>query len=139
MTKVTLERIDDSFHFEAIGSTGVAVSIDAAPKIGGHDKGARPMELLLMGLGGCSAIDIIEILKKQKQMIDRFQIEIEAERLADQIPAIFKSIHIHYKLGGELKKSFVERAINLSKDKYCSVSAIISKTADITHSFEILD
>ena len=139
MTKVTLERIDDSFHFEAVGSTGVPVSIDAGPKIGGHDKGARPMELLLMGLGGCSAIDIIDILKKQKQVIDQFQIEIEAERLTDQIPAIFKTIHIHYKLGGELKEAFVKRAINLSMEKYCSVSAIIGKTAEISHSFEILD
>jgi len=136
--KIKLERVNNSFQFEAIGSARVPVAIDAAPQIGGHNKGARPMELLLMGLGGCSGIDIIEILKKQKQTIETFNIAIEAERIQDQVPSLFKSIHINYKFGGELKKNFVERAIKLSLDKYCSVGAIISKTAEITYSFEIV-
>ncbi|MBC8184330.1 OsmC family protein [candidate division KSB1 bacterium] len=136
--KVTLERVNNSFQFEAIGSTGIPVAIDASPQIGGHNKGARPMELLLMGLGGCSGIDIIEILKKQKQALESFYIDIEAERIPDKLPSIFKSIHLHFKLGGDLNTKFVERAIQLSLDKYCSVGAIISKTAEINYSYEII-
>ena len=138
MMKVTLERVNNSFQFEAIGSAGVPVAIDASPQIGGHNKGARPMELLLMGLGGCSGIDIIEILKKQKQKLELFKIVIEAERIPNKVPSLFKSIHIHFKLGGELNKKFVERAINLSLEKYCSVGAILSKTAEINYSYEIV-
>jgi putative redox protein len=138
MMKVTLERVNNRFQFEAIGSAGVPVAIDASPQIGGHNKGARPMELLLMGLGGCSGIDIIEILKKQKQKLELFKIVIEAERIPDQVPSIFKSVHLHFKFGGELNKKFVERAINLSLEKYCSVGAILSKTAEINYSYEIV-
>jgi len=138
MMKVTMERVNNSFQFEATGSAGVSVAIDASPQIGGHNKGARPMELLLMGLGGCSGIDIIEILKKQKQTLKNFKIVIEAERMPDQVPSIFKSIHLHFELGGELNTKFVERAIKLSLEKYCSVGAIISKTAEINYSYSII-
>jgi putative redox protein len=136
--KVTLERVNNSFQFDAIGSAGVPVSIDASPQIGGHNKGARPMELLLMGLGGCSGIDIIEILKKQKQKLELFKIVIEAERMPNKVPSLFQSVHIHFKLGGELNKKLVERAINLSLEKYCSVGAILSKTVEINYSYEIV-
>ena len=138
MMKITLQRVDDSFQFEAKGAAGVPIAIDASPQIGGHNRGARPMELLLMGLGGCSGIDIIEILKKQKQTLESFSISIKAERIPDEAPSLFKSIHIHFELGGVLKEKFVERAIKLSLENYCSVSAILSKTAKITHSFEII-
>lgn len=138
MMKITLNKVKNSFQFKALGAAGIPVSIDAAPKSGGQNKGARPMELLLMGLGGCSGIDIIQILEKQNQTIDSFEIVVQAERIPDQIPSIFKSIHIHYKFEGKLKKKFVERAIELSINKYCSVGAIISKTAKINCSHEIV-
>ena len=135
--KIEISRIDDAFHFEAKGSTGVPVNIDAAPAIGGNDKGARPMELLLMGLGGCSAIDIVNILKKQKQQIDDFNIIIDAEREKDKTPSIFESIYVHFYLSGDLEKEKVRRAVELSMDKYCSAAAVIRKTVDIKYGFSV--
>jgi putative redox protein len=136
--RVQLHRLDNAFHFQGNGSSNIPVNIDGASEIGGNDKGVRPMELLLMGLGSCSAIDIIQILKKQRQAINGFEIIIDSERQNKQIPALFKWIHIKYILTGKLDKKKVERAIRLSFDKYCSVSAILSKTAKIEYSFEIV-
>lgn len=136
--EVNLTRIDQDYHFQATGASGVEVNIDGSPEIGGHNAGARPMELLLMGLGGCSAIDIIQILKKQRQQIDSFNIKVDAERTPGEVPSLFKNIHIHFKLGGPLSEEKVKKAIDLSLDKYCSVAAILYKTASITHSFEVV-
>lgn len=135
--QVDLTRVDQDFHFQATGTSGITVNIDGSPEIGGHNAGARPMELLLMGLGGCSAIDIIQILKKQRQQINSFDIKVSAERVPGQVPSIFKSIHIHFILGGPLDEEKVRKAIDLSLEKYCSVAAILYKTATITHSFEV--
>ncbi|WP_242920220.1 OsmC family protein [Pontibacter liquoris] len=135
--QVNLTRVDQDFHFEATGAAGVTINIDGSPQIGGHEAGARPMELLLMGLGGCSAIDIIQILKKQRQQIDSFNIKVDAARMEGQVPSLFESIHIHFILGGPLDEEKVRKAIDLSLDKYCSVAAILYKTATITHSFEV--
>ncbi|MCC9166842.1 OsmC family protein [Pontibacter harenae] len=135
--QVNLTRVDQDFHFQATGASGVAINIDGSPEIGGHNAGARPMELLLMGLGGCSAIDVIQILKKQRQQIDSFDIQVTAERTPGEVPSLFKSINIHFILGGPLDKEKVKKAIDLSLDKYCSVAAILYKTATITHSFEV--
>lgn len=137
--KIEINRIDDDFHFEASGSTGVPVNIDAAPAIGGHNKGARPMELLLMGLGGCSGIDVINILKKQKQQIDSFKIIIDAEREKEKTPSIFESINVHFLLSGDLDENKVKRAVELSMDKYCSAAAVIGKTVDIKYNFTLND
>jgi putative redox protein len=135
--KIEINRIDGAFHFEAKGSTGVPVNIDAAPAIGGNNKGARPMELLLMGLGGCSAIDIVNILKKQKQQIENFKIVIDAEREKDKTPSIFESVYVHFYLFGNLEKTKVQRAVELSMDKYCSAAAVIGKTVDIKYGFSV--
>jgi putative redox protein len=135
--KVELNRVDDDFHFKAIGSAGVAVDIDGAESIGGHNSGARPMELMLMSLGACSAIDIIQILKKQKQKIEKFNISVNGERDPDNIPSLFTTIDVHFILTGELEKNKVERAIKLSVEKYCSATAILCKTAKINYTFEI--
>lgn len=132
--KIVLDRVDDAFHFEAKNEEGNVVHIDGAPAIGGHGEGARPMQLLVMGLGGCSAMDIIFILKKQKQIIDDLSIELNAERHEDQQPAIFKSIHVTFKFKGEMDAKKVKRAVGLSMDKYCSVTKIIEKTAEISYS-----
>lgn len=135
--KVELRRVNNAFHFEAVGAAGVPVQIDGSPDIGGVNAGARPMEMILMGLGGCSAIDIVLILQKQRQIIEDMTISIQAERVPDEIPSLFKTIHVHYNFKGDLQLEKVARAIELSMEKYCSVTAILNKTAVITHSFTV--
>ncbi|GAB3888596.1 OsmC family protein [Spirosoma agri] len=135
--QVELVRVDDAFHFEAVGKSGVTQHIDAATDIGGHNAGARPMEMLLMGLAGCTAIDVILILQKQKQVIDDFRLKIDGMREKDATPAPFKKIHITYLLTGQLNADKVKRAIDLSMDKYCSATAQFSSSAEITYSFEL--
>lgn len=135
--KVELKRVNNAFHFEAVGAANVPVHLDGSPDIGGVDAGARPMEMILMGLGGCSAIDIVLILQKQRQVIEDMAITIEADRVPNETPSIFKNIHVQYKFKGDLNEEKVKRAIELSMEKYCSVTAILNKTAEITHSFTI--
>ncbi|MFD2569012.1 OsmC family protein [Spirosoma soli] len=135
---VELVRVDDAFHFEAVGTSGVAQHIDAATDIGGHNAGARPMEMLLMGLAGCSAIDVILILQKQKQVIDDFRLKVDGLREKGATPAPFKKVHITYLLKGQLNADKVKRAIDLSMDKYCSATAQFRPTTEITYSFELL-
>jgi putative redox protein len=120
--RIELKRLDDAFHFEAISETGNAAQMDAGENIGGHNKGVRPMQMLIMGLGGCSAIDIVLILKKQKQVIESFEISIDAEREKEKEPALWQDITVHFKLKGQIDKDKAERAAKLSMEKYCSVS-----------------
>ena len=138
--KIELERVDDGFHMQGKGMSSVVVNMDAAVDIGGKNAGARPMELMLMGLGGCTSIDLILILKKQRQPLKDLKIEVTGER--EQIEGTemkpFKKINIHYKLFGELDPARVEKAISLSMDKYCSATAQLRPSAEITHSYEIL-
>ncbi len=134
---VDLVRVDDAFHFEATGTANVALHIDGATDIGGHNAGARPMEMLLMGLAGCSAIDVILILQKQKQVIEDFRMTAEGKREIGVTPAPFNSIHLTYKLKGTLDPDKVKRAIDLSMDKYCSATAQLRPSAEITYSVEI--
>jgi putative redox protein len=135
--KVELKRIDEDFHFEANGEAGVPVHIDAAGGIGGHDAGARPMELLLMSAGSCSAIDVILILRKQKQDLKDLQITIEGEREKGKHVSVFTRINLHFRLKGRLSTLKVERALHLSMEKYCSAVTMLRKTAEITYSYEI--
>ena len=135
--QVELNRIDNDFHFLATGSTDVPVHIDAALKIGGHDAGARPMELILMGLAGCSAIDIILILKKQRQIVKDFKIMVDGTRRDGKLPGVFEKINLHFILSGTIKEDRLARAIKLSMDKYCSVTAMLRPTVEITTSFEV--
>jgi putative redox protein len=137
--KIKLNRKNDAVHFEALSENGNTVQIDGSPAIGGENKGARPMELLLMGLGGCSAIDIVNILKKQRQVIEDFDIEIDGQRQEGAIPSLFESISVHYILKGKLDAEKVRKAIDLSMQKYCSVTKTLEKTANITYSFEIIN
>lgn len=130
---IDLERKNNAFHFEATNESGVKIQIDASPAIGGENKGARPMEMLIMGLGGCSAIDILNILYKQKVAVEGFRIKIDAEREPDATPSLFKDIHITFYIKGEVDRNKAERAINLSLDKYCSVAKTLEKTAKITY------
>ena len=137
--KVELIRVDDAFHFEASGASGLKTQIDANVDIGGHNLGARPMELLLMGLGGCTAIDVILILKKQRQIIEELRISVEGERekIEGTEMTPFRKINIHFAFKGNLDLAKVERAIKLSMEKYCSATAQFSPSAEITHSLSI--
>ena len=119
--------------------SGHAVVMDAAESVGGTDLGIRPMEMLLLGMGGCTSIDVLSILKKQRQSVDDCWVEIEAER-ADSIPKVFVKIHAHFVVTGKgLDPKKVERAIELSAGKYCSASIMLGKTADVTHDFELIE
>jgi len=121
----------------AEADSGHGLILDGAPDIGGRNLGLRPMELVLVGLGGCTAMDVLTILEKQRQQVTDFVIELEANR-QDSIPKVFSDINIHYVITGiNLKAAQVKRAIELSAEKYCSVSAMLDKTAKINHSFEI--
>ncbi|NPA71744.1 MAG: OsmC family protein [Gammaproteobacteria bacterium] len=125
--------------FEATSSTGHKVLMDASEGVGGEDRGSRPMELLLMGLGGCSGIDVMMMLEKGKQAVTDCEMSITSER-ADSIPAIYTKINLHFKVTGtDLNEKKVSRAVSLSAEKYCSVSKILEKTADMTHSYEIVE
>ncbi len=138
--QVELVRIDDAFHFEAQGMSGVPVQIDAAEDIGGHNVGARPMELLLMGLGGCTAIDVLLIMKKQRQIVEDLQISVsgEREKVEGTQMTPFRKINIHFKFKGNIQEDKAQKAIEMSMEKYCSATAQFSSSAEITHSFEIL-
>ena len=138
MIKIELNRLNDAFHFSAANENGNTVHIDASPDIGGTNQGMRPMQMLLSAMGGCSAIDIINILKKQKQELRDMKITVTGERQKDVIPSLFESVHAHYKFYGKLDKDKVDKAISLSINKYCSVSRTLEKTAKITYSFEII-
>lgn len=137
--RINLKRIDKDFNFEASNDDGNKISIDGAPAIGGHNKGMRPMQLLLAALGGCAAIDIILILKKQKQVIDFFDIEVDGERevIATEGVSLFKTIEVHFILKGNIEKNKAERAVQLSMEKYCSVTKTLEPTAKITHKVTI--
>lgn len=134
---IKLERKNTAYHFEAINESGQIVNIDANPTIGGENKGARPMELLIMGLGGCSAIDILSILKKQKVEPTGMSIDIEANRAKDAVPSLFTDIHVHFTFRGNVDRTKAEKAIQLSMDKYCSVAKTLEKTAKIDYSFTV--
>lgn len=135
--QVELVRVDDAFHFEAVGVSGVSQHIDGAVDIGGHNAGARPMEMLLMGLASCSAIDVILILQKQKQVIEDFRMTVDGLREKGAVPAPFQKIHVAYTLKGQLEEGRVKRAIDLSMDKYCSATAQFRPTTEITYSFKL--
>lgn len=131
--KINIKRLDDDYHLEATNEEGNIISMDGATEIGGHGLGMRPMQLLIAAIGGCSAIDVILILKKQKQKITSFEVEVdgENEKVADH--KIWKNIQLHFKISGEVDEKKVIRAVELSLDKYCSVSKILEPTANITY------
>lgn len=130
--KVSLNRINDKFHFEAKGSSGVVVNIDS--KTDEPSKGASPMELILMGVGGCNAIDIVFILQKQRQKITSYSMEVEGERIEEREAKPFKAIHIKLSLEGEIDEAKAIRAAELSFEKYCSVSITLGDSVKISYS-----
>lgn len=127
----------DHMSFVGESGSGHSVVMDGAPDAGGRDLGVRPMEMLLLGLGGCTAFDVVSILKKSRQAFVDCEVEIEAER-AESIPKVFTRIHIHFIVSGSgLDPDKVGRAVSLSADKYCSASRMLEKSAEITHDYEI--
>jgi putative redox protein len=130
-------KLAEGMTFVAESGSGHAVVIDANPEIGGRDLGPRPMELVLMGTASCSAVDVVLILRRSRQEITDCIVEIEGER-ATEDPKVFTKIHFHFVVTGKgLAESHVERAIRLSKEKYCSATAMMAKTAEITTDYEI--
>jgi putative redox protein len=129
----------DGVAFMAQADSGHGQIIDGSPDIGGRNLGSRPMELVLMGLASCSAMDVMSILKKARQQVTDCVITADAER-ADSIPKVFTRIHLTYRVTGRaLKPNVVERAVKLSMETYCSVSKMLAKTAEITHAVELVD
>jgi putative redox protein len=138
MTKIELSRASDTFHLEAVNESGNTIHMDASPDIGGTNKGMRPMQLLLAALGGCSSVDVINILRKQKQELKDIKITVTGEREKDAVPALYTEVHAHFKLYGDLDKDKVQKAVSLSVEKYCSVAKTLEVTAKVTYSFEIV-
>jgi putative redox protein len=136
--KARVKWVEDVLFLGESG-TGHTIVMDGPKEAGGHGTGMRPMELLLLGLGGCTAYDVVEILQKSRQDIRDCIVEIDGER-SEEVPKVYTNIHIHYKITGkDVKDNFVERAIKMSTEKYCSATLMLGKTATITHDFEIIN
>ena len=128
----------EGMTFIGESESGHAVVMDAAPDVGGRNLGPRPMEMLLLGTGGCSSIDVMLILQKMRQQVSDCHVEIEAER-AESEPKVFTKIHLHFVVKGrDIKAEAVEKAVKLSAEKYCSASIMLGATAAMTHDFEIV-
>jgi len=136
--KIELRRKNNAVHLEAVNEDGTTVQIDGSPAVGGQNLGFRPMQLLLAALGGCSTIDIVGILKKQRQEIKDIKITVDGQREPNVEPSLFQAIHVHFALTGNLDEDKVRKAVDLSMQKYCSVAKTLEKTAAITYGFSIV-
>lgn len=137
--KCKVKWTGDGMSFVAETGSNHAIVMDGALEAGGHNLAPRPMELLLAGTGGCTAFDVVLILKKGRHAVSGCEVSLQAER-AETEPKIFTKIHFHFRvIGKQLRPDAVARAIELSKDKYCSASIMLGKTAEITHDFEIVE
>lgn len=129
----------NNMGFIAETGSGHTVTMDGAPEAGGRNLAPRPMEMMLAGAGGCTAYDVVLILKRGRHVVTDCEVKLSAER-ADTDPKVFTRLHYHYIVkGAGLKESVVERAVKLSAEKYCSASIMLGKTAEVTHSFEVVD
>jgi len=136
--KATIE-LQKNVNFKATSGTGHSFQMDGPEDFGGENIGSRPMEVMLMGMGGCASFDVVHILRKRRLVVTDCVAEIDAER-ADTDPKVFVKIHLHFKVSGEkLTDKAVGKAVELSAEKYCSASIMLGKTADVTHSFEIVE
>jgi putative redox protein len=137
--KVSVKRTNDNYRMEATNESGNLIVMDASKNIGGEENGFRPTQLLLAAVGGCTAIDVIMILKKQRQEIESFEVEVDGEKEKVEEYSLFRDIVLHYKLKGKIDRDKAERAIQLSLDKYCSVSKTLEATAKITFRLSLND
>ena len=134
--KVTLVK---DMQFTGKATSGHTLSMDADEASGGHNAGFRPMELLLVGFGGCSGMDVISILRKKRQPVSGLEVNVKGEK-TDDYPKVYREVHIEYVVKGiGVEKEAVERAIKLSLEKYCSVGATLAKAGTITHSYKIVE
>src|SRR5438552_3957526 len=132
-------RWSGGVSFVGRAESGHDIIMDGVPDAGGENKGSRSMEVVLVGMGGCTAFDVVHILRKQRQSVDRCVAEMDAER-ATSDPKVFTRIHVHFKVSGRgLDSKKVAHAIELSATKYCSASIMLGKTATITHDFELIE
>lgn len=136
-TEIKLSR-RGGYRFEASNSLGKTAILDGPAKIGGNDDGMRPMEMVLVGLAGCSSFDVLHTLEKGRQKPEDVDVVVTAER-ADAVPAVFTKIAMHFKVSGAVTEKRLQQAIDLSVEKYCSVAAMLGKTAEISTSFEIVE
>lgn len=135
--KARVKWVED-VTFVGEADSGHAVVMDGPAESGGKNRGMRPMEMLLVGMGGCTAFDVVVILKKARQAVTDCEVVLEAERAAEP-PKVFTRIHVHYRVrGAGLSEAQVKRAVDLSTQKYCSASIMLGKTAELTHDYEIL-
>jgi putative redox protein len=136
--KATIQWLDE-VSFEAQSGSGHRLILDGAPDHGGRNAGMRPMEAVLIGIGACSAFDVVAILKKARQAVSDCVVELEADR-AETPPKVFTRIRMRFVVSGTgLKRAAVERAVNLSAEKYCSATAMLRRTVDIRHEVEIVE
>jgi putative redox protein len=135
--EINLIRKSGKYNFEATNEAGFTVEMDAKSEIGGEGKGFRPMEMLLVGLGGCSGLDMVNLLTKQKEPLKDIKISIKATRKETETPAVFDVIDIKFELYGDLNILKVEKALQMTFDKYCSVSKMLEKSATINFSYVI--
>ncbi len=136
--KATVKWLDN-MSFVGESGSGHSVVMDGPPEAGGRNMGVRPMEMVLLGMGGCTAFDVVMILKRSRQDIVDCHVELEAERAAE-VPKVFTKIHVHYIIKGrQLNEKQVARAVNLTAEKYCSVSIMLAAVAEVTHDYEIVD
>ena len=136
--KVSVE-LQQNVHFKGTSGTGHDVLMDGPEEFGGENLGARPMETMLIGMGGCASFDVVHILRKRRLIVNSCVAEIDAERATEE-PKVFTKIHLHFKVSGEkLTDKAVGLAVELSAEKYCSASIMLGKTAEITHTFEIIE
>ena len=137
-TTARITWVQDALFVGESGS-GHTITMDGSPDDGGRDLGARPMEMVLLGMGGCTAIDVASMLRKQRQDVRDIIVELEAER-ADDFPKVFTSVKLIYRVRGKkLNRALVERAVSLSDEKYCSATAMIRKSATVTHQIVLED
>ncbi|MFD0976485.1 OsmC family protein [Salinimicrobium gaetbulicola] len=128
--KINFKRLNNDYHFETVNERGDIVHMDN--KSEPNPQGASPMELVLMGIAGCSGIDIVMILKKQQLEMTNFQMEVEGMRVDGEIPNVFRKIHLKIYIDGDIPANKAKRAVDLSLEKYCSVAKMLEKTAEIT-------
>jgi len=135
--KIEIKRVDNGVLLEAQNDTQNTLLIDGSEDIGGKNRAMRPMQLLLVALGGCTSMDVLSILYKQRQNIVHFSVKVDGEREQGVIPALYRNIHITFHFEGNIDKSKIERAIELSMIKYCSVAKTLEPTATITTSYTL--
>lgn len=135
--KVEVKRINTAYGLAATNESGETVQMDGSKGIGGHEAAFRPMQMLLAALGGCSSIDVISLMNKQREPLKALDVTIEATRQQDVVPSLFESIHVHYVFYGDVSEQKAKKAVKLSMDTYCSVAKTLEKAAPISWSFEV--